>query len=609
MIEQMKMVHIVTSASKKKALLDDVRALGIVHLAEKKSADRNITERFQNLSRVELLLKDYVADKKAAGTVLPDAEFETMYEGVLAAIDRKSEIAQKKNAASAEIERVRAWGDFSPAELKSLQEMDLDFHFYRLDKKACEAAVADENVRLIRLASVDKMDTVAVIGALPLSIQGNEFKIPEKSLTELEAEVKACDAQIAECDAVFTEASQYLPSFQVQMLKTQNAEEYSAVSHTAESDEDFVWMTGYIPEAELDSFKQMAAEKSWAWAAGDPAEDDEHIPTKVKYNKVTRLMKPVFDILGTLPGYREFDISLPFLLFFMLFFAMIIGDAGYGCLFLIGSLVFIAKTRKTNDAVLLLLVLSITTIIWGAVTGTWFGMESAMNVPILKAMVIPSFANYPEYFGVSTTAQQNMIMKFSFSVGAIQMCLACILSIKRKIGEKNLSWVADLGWFIDVVALYFVVLFLVIGQQVNLVPCGIAVGIGFVLVVVFGGMSPDKTFAEGLKAGLADAFTVFLNTISCFGNVMSYIRLFAVGMASLAIAQSFNNMAAGFKGPMIIVAAIIVFIGHLLNIIMGFLSVVVHGVRLNLLEFSGQLGMEWTGVAYDPFKENEKIKK
>ena len=152
-------------------------------------------------------------------------------------------------------------------------------------------------------------------------------------------------------------------------------------------------------------------------------------------------------------------------------------------------------------------------------------------------------------------------------------------------------------------------LYLVIGQQVNLMPVACVVIAGFLLVVLFGGMSPDKSFGQGLKAGLGDAFTVFLNTISAFGNIMSYIRLFAVGMASLAIAQSFNNMALGFKGPLVIAAVLILLIGHGLNIVMGLLSVVVHGVRLNLLEFSGQLGMEWAGIAYDPFKKRDKIKK
>ena len=429
-----------------------------------------------------------------------------------------------------------------------------------------------------------------------------------RSLT-VEQEQRDCAQALADCETFLTQAAAHLPSIHDQMLKTQNAAEYSAVSNTSQSQDGLVWLSGYLPAADADGFKKAAAEAHWAWAMEDPAADDDKVPTKVKYNKVTRLMIPVFDILGTVPGYREYDISFWFLGFFTLFFAMIIGDAGYGCLFLLAALALTVKNKKASTAVQLLWVLSIATIIWGALTGTWFGLEQAMNVPFLKRLVIPTFANYPAYFNVSTTTQQNTIMKFCFILGTVQLSLACVMNIRRKLKERDLSWVADLGWLAAIDALYFVVLYLVIGQQVNLIPVACVVIAGFLLVVCFGGMAPDKTFAQGLKAGLGNAFTVFLNTISAFGNIMSYIRLFAVGMASLAIAQSFNNMAFGFKGPLVIAAILILLIGHGLNIVMGLLSVVVHGVRLNLLEFSGQLGMEWAGIAYDPFRKRDKIKK
>ena len=467
----------------------------------------------------------------------------------------------------------------------------------------------DPEIRFVRLASIDKMDTVAVLGTLPATIPAAEFSIPEKGISELTKEIEIAQQEIAACDEVLKKAAVYDSSFQVQMLKAQNAENYSSASETAENDDDFVWISGYLPEDELDKFKTAAKENKWAWAQEDVSEEDTQIPTKVKYGKLSGLIKPVFDILGILPGYRESDISLWFFLFFTLFFAMIIGDAGYGLLILIGTIAYVAKTKKRDNTVYLLFVLSISTIIWGAITGTWFGMEKAMEVPLLKAMVIPNFANYPEYFGVTALTQQNTIMKFSFSIGAIQMALGSLISIKKKIGEKNLSWVADLGWLVAIIAMYMLSLYLVIGEKISVKPVFALIGVAFITVVLFGGMAPDRTFAQGIKAGLADAFTVFLNTISCFGNVMSYIRLFAVGMAGLAISQSFNGIAAGFHGPLIILGVVVVLIGHGLNIIMCFLSVVVHGVRLNVLEFSGQAGLEWTGIAYEPFKENDKIKK
>jgi len=412
-----------------------------------------------------------------------------------------------------------------------------------------------------------------------------------------------------EAEKTLKASSKYINSYQAQLVIAQNTIEYSCASRFAQDEEGLVWMEGYVPTDDFKVFEAAAHANNWAFASEDVIEDDSKVPTKVKYNKLTSLMIPVFDILGTVPGYNEYDISFWFLGFFTLFVAMILGDAGYGAIMLIAAIALNVKTKKLSNPLLLLYVLSVATLIWGSLTGTWFGLEAAMKIPFLKALVIPSFANYPEYFGVTTTQAQNAIMKFCFSVGTIQLALACVMNIKKKLPQKDLSLVADLGWLMAICALYFLVLLLVIGESYNLTLIGIIVAIGFVLVVIFGAMGPGVPFSEGLKAGLAGAFTTFLNTISAFGNVMSYIRLFAVGMASLAIAQSFNDIAFGFNGPLVVIGAVVMIFGHVLNIVMGFLSVAVHGIRLNLLEFSGQLGMEWSGIAYDPFRKMDKIRK
>lgn len=612
MIEKMKVVQVVSTTAGKTALLDGLRELGAVHFSETHSADRACLERFADLSALAMALEDY-ADGPPEQTPLSDAEFQTLYANVSHSIARKKELEAARSSAVTEADKLREWGDFDPAQLHWLAEQGWKLHFYRVDKKTLAALAADPDVRFIKLAPVGKMDTLAVLGPLPPAYSGIEFPLPAKGLAELEQQAADCTSGIAQCDAVLKGAAKYIPSFHQQMLKTQNEVEYSAVSNTAQQDEGLVWLSGYLPESSVAAFKAAAAQHGWAWAMDDPADEDEQVPTKVRYNKLTRLMIPIFDILGTVPGYREYDTSFWFLGFFTLFFAMIIGDAGYGCLFLLCAAGLTLKDKKAGkpagNTALLLWVLSIATIVWGSLTGTWFGLEGAMHVPLLRSLVIPAFANYPEYFNVSTTQQQNTIMKFCFILGTVQLSLACVMNIRRKLKSRDLSLMADVGWLCSICALYFVVLFLVIGAEVDLIPAACAVGVGFVLVVCFGGMSPDKSFSQGLKAGLGNTFTEFLNTISAFGNIMSYIRLFAVGMASLAIAQSFNNMAAGFDGPLLILGALIMLIGHALNIVMGLLSVVVHGVRLNLLEFSGQLGMEWAGIAYDPFKTRDKLKK
>jgi V/A-type H+-transporting ATPase subunit I len=405
MIEKMKVVHIVSSVSKKQEMLSALRDFGVVHLAEKKSADRAYTERFATLSKTATTLKEFAGKDTKQAAVLSDSEFEAMYTDVLDTIDKKTSTIQERGTFASEAERILPWGDFSPAELKELQAAGFDFHFYRLGKNELDEASKDENVKFIRLASVDNMDTIAVLGRLPETIPATELNLPDKGLNELRAEIARCDAEVDACDAKLKEASAYDASFYDQMLKAQNAEMFSSASNTAESDDDFVWLTGYIPADDLDKFKAFASANGLAWAVEDPAEDDEQIPTKVRYSKVTAKIQPLFDILGILPGYNEQDVSLWFLIFFTIFTAMIIGDAAYGCIFLIVAIAATVKFKKVNDAIFLIYILSIATIIWGAITGTWFGAEAAMKTP-LKNLVIPSIANYPEYFGVTSSDQQ-----------------------------------------------------------------------------------------------------------------------------------------------------------------------------------------------------------
>jgi len=162
-----------------------------------------------------------------------------------------------------------------------------------------------------------------------------------------------------------------------------------------------------------------------------------------------------------------------------------------------------------------------------------------------------------------------------------------------------------LGWLSLMGGLFFLVLNLVLGMNLpGFAMILIYAGLGG--IVVFGAQEEGKSFVKGLLGGLGGAFNTFLDAISSFSNIISYIRLFAVGMASIAIASSFNDIAAPMLHGFALPAGILVLIiGHGLNIVMGMLSVIVHGIRLNVLEFSGQLGIEWSGYKYKPFKDKK----
>ena len=608
MIEPMKSVTIVAQAKKRQEMLLALRHAGIIHISQ---LTRSCPESDGIAVKIHSLMSVMNAVADEAGKSARGVKQERLDGQALDSLvcDLEKAISDRKAAEdehlrlSGEISRVEPWGDFDPESVKALAGDGYAFFFYTVDDSVLDAIREDGSVVFVTLRDVNRMKAIAVLGSrLPSRFAAREFTLPQASLTELRSRLAELERTIGEAGRALCDAAKYSDAFKLEVKRLEEASMFERVKATSRDEQDrIVFISGYLPEDRCDDFRSLAKENGWAYLIDDVS-DDEDPPTQLKYKGLIRIIQPIYDILGTVPGYREYDISSWFLLFFSIFFAMIIGDAGYGLIFLLIAVVMNVRAKKCSDANILLYVLSVTTIIYGAVTGTWFGSLAVLEkLPFLQLFIIPSICNYSmELYGIESVYAQNAVMQLCFILGATQLGLACVLNVISKFRVRDLSLLGDIGWLIDVCVLYMMALYLVIGASVNFTVVVIGVVIGFFLVVVFGSQEPGKSFGAGLKSGLGGFFTSFLDTVSCFSNIMSYIRLFAVGMASLAIAQSFNSMA-DMAGP--VFGAVIVVLGTVLNIVMGLLSVIVHGVRLNLLEFSGQLGMEWTGYKYDPFRE------
>lgn len=610
MIVPMKKVSVIVQAHNKHSMLKALRKEGVMHIyTEQVRTERSddLKKRYDELVHIKNALFDLSGGKPSQEQKAVSEEvFVELHDRYHELFAKKVELEEEIAKDNAAIEELRAWGDFNPEDIAQLQGQGVSLAFYTISKKDLKAL--EGKVQYLELAPVGPMQAIAVVNSeLDSSVGATRFILPELGLASLQ-ERNAFDRQcLVEIEADLKEGIAYLDAYQQRLNRSEQEMRYDQVAAASEGGDDLCWITGFLPAPEEKAFSSFASNQGWGYLIEDPS-DEDNPPTQIKYKKGTGIIKPVFDILGTVPGYRENDISLWFLLFFTLFFSMIIGDAGYGLIFLLAAVGLHLKAKKANTMVLLLYVLSVATMVWGSLTGTWFGSKTILeSVPFLQKLVIPSISNYPELFGLDAVSAQNQVMRFCFIIGTVQLSLACVLNIVHKVPNKNLSLFADLGWMIDVLALYFVVLQLVVGQPLQAPIIVGALVVGFLLVVVFGAQGPGIPFGKGLASGLGGFFTTFLNTISCFSNIMSYIRLFAVGMASVAIAQSFNSMASGMMSGFAVVAGVLVLIvGHSLNLVMGLLSVVVHGVRLNLLEFSGQLGMEWTGISYEPFSQTVK---
>ncbi|MDX9914332.1 MAG: ATPase [Sphaerochaeta sp.] len=603
----MKKAYIVIKTAKKRMMLKALGNAGLLHL----ESDIHANEETQQIQkRCDTLLSTISAIVELQGkreqveqrtlSMEASAEIADRYAGL---IDERKRLEEEIAIHKGQVERLSPWGDFDPVQIEQLRQAGIDLHFYTLSKK--DLSALDPAISYLNLAPVGSLEAIATVGVeLPPSAMASELAIPKAGLLDTQRLLETATAKLAETVDTLRGGAIYLTSLKEYHRRLTETRIFEEIANGMEGEEELCWIGGYLPIDQVSSFETIAKSNAWAYALDDVSEEDTP-PTLVRYPKGVGIIKPVFDILGTVPGYSEGDISTWFLLFFTLFFAMIIGDAGYGLIFLLAASAIHFKTKKPTTLVLLIYVLSVATMVWGSITGTWFGSKAILErLPVLQTLVIPSIANYPELFGIDAVTAQNTVMKFCFIVGTVQLSLACTLNVIKKAPHKDLSLMADIGWLVAILALYLVVLQLVIGTLINIQVVFTVVLAGFALVVLFGEQSPGTPIAKGMIKGLGGIFTTFLNTISAFSNIMSYIRLFAVGMASVAIAQSFNAMASSMNSGIAIVAGIVVLvIGHSLNLVMGLLSVVVHGVRLNLLEFSGQLGMEWTGVAYKPFAQ------
>lgn len=627
MITPMKKATVIVLDSRRDEELANLKRLGLLHpdierrsdeRTDQLQADRELVLRAIGvLPSEEQLPADEVPAQPAADAGAPGAgsgeDFEDTLETARAINAAAEHLRGRREALGKiddELSRVAAWGEFDPDEIRGLAERGIEVELFSMAPKDFRK-LAPEGVIVLESGPVAvRFAMVWYNGTHSSGLSADEFaqhpgvqrlRLPDVSPQRLRArreeelaEIRADEKEIA----VFASRRGALQAALEEIERRLTDERVRLGMDTAER---VAYITGYIPADSVDALKRSAANNGWGTLLRDPGPEDP-VPTKIKNPGWVRIIRPIFTLLGVTPGYRERDISFFFLIFFIVFVGMIIGDAGYGAILLVGGLFALAKTRGGNrEGPALLLVLSLSTLAWGAISGNWFGFEPIGETAPFSYLVIPALDSFEPR---STQAVQAVC----FVLAALHLSIAHLWNFAREIREKPaIKAFAQLGWLSVVLALYMLVVSLFLGQSFP--PYGMwMIGAGLAAVFIFGGQSEDVGFVGGIGRGLAGAFTTVFDVISAFSDVISYIRLFAVGLASVAIAQAFNEMAAsvGGGGVGIALAIVVLLFGHTLNLIMGGLAVVVHGVRLNLLEFSGHLGMEWTGIEYQPFSDKNR---
>ena len=604
MIVKMKKVLILTLVKYQRDAIEVLRELGVIHInfCNKVSESlEKVVETRRILIQAFSLLKDDCEVK-----VLSSSN-ENFLEVAKSIVNLSAEIKDLKNIQQSLLKKrdiISCWGNFSIDLVNKLRDSNIYVQFFKsgIDEYRKLLVSSEIKVAIIRNVkgiiyfiaindSMQKIDTVEEYNFdFDLDFIENKLRVVseilDQKLTQLSVLNKYRDVlkdKIREYDQI-VEFEQVITDMDVE-------------------NDNFVYITGFLPEDNQELLKNATLEGKFVVQFADP---DDDVPTYIKRKGIAKLAKPIFDVLDTIPGYKERDVSCVFMLFFFIFFGMIIGDAAYGVIFLIIGIILslnnLVKNKPLTSIHALVFYLSASAIIYGSMTGTWFGSSPFFIelFPILKSFKL-------EYLtGKSST--QN-IMFVCFTIGLLQILLARMWNFIQKVKEKPyIHSIAQIGWVIVISGLYYLVLNLILGKDRFPMHSFVynTIYIGVILVFIFEKQDGSNFFRCILKS-FGGIIEQFLATVSGFADIISYIRLFAVGLAGLAISDSFNSMSASLLKSsnigFIISGILVMLFGHILNITLSLLSVVVHGVRLNMLEFSNHLGQEWNGSFYRPFRK------
>lgn len=503
--------------------------------------------------------------------------------------------AVEKQSLDQIIAKYLPFGDFNPESATELIAKGVKIRLF-----SAPAKTIVEGINSDAICNILQSDAEGVFGVLigdgDLPQGAIEVPLPVETLARTIERVDACVGRMSQAVNKLVELQRHLAGIENELKsRVQSTESVVVLENMQNLGEGVVYLTGFIPARRNDLIVGIAKQNGWGVVIRNP-EEGEMVPTLLEPPKLFRPITKLFGMLGILPAYNETDVSVPFFIFFSLFFAMLIGDAGYGLIILLLALFANKKLKKADkltpyvkSVLTMMYVFAGSTVFYGVLSGTYFGIPQTALPEVLK------------FKSVSWLGKQDNIMQLCLTIGALHLVIARAWNAVVLFPSKKL--LAEVGWCGVIVSMYCLVCGIII-QGFTTPSWNTYLLIVSALLILFFMLDKSELKENGVSLGMLP-----LNIISCMGDIISYIRLFAVGLASVKVAENFNLIASGLEMSLIIkipVMILILLLGHGVNFIMGALSVLVHAVRLNTLEFSSAKGVSWSGVAYKPFRIDKK---
>ena len=620
MIVKMSRYDFVLLSSQSEDFVARLRELGLVDITttgwEPREQDRQLVSDIEHYRKAIDALEEFSESERLIADVEPYASGREAYEAYAEAAQRKAALMGEAARLEKLAEELEPWGEFSAESRELLAESGVILRYF-----TTQTATFDEN-----LAAWSEQHTVAEINRTAsvvyfvvvasaddeIMLDAQEIRVP---LTDYRAAKRDAESNIKQADELDYDFSRCVKSLDA--IKSEFAEltcrlQNVKIRGTAQeaADGELVVMEGWAEEDKSSLVDKLLDEyPNVIYLKSKPTEEDD-TPVKLKNNRFARL----FELIGgmyALPKYGTLDLTPFFAPFYMLFFAICLNDAGYGAiLFALGLGLFFKGGQAMRQASILTMVCGGATTLFGLYTGSLFGMS------------IPDMLGYESIAESPFLDFQNDFFSLALALGVVQILFGMLLNICFKARYFGITSVfAQLGWFIVLLAgciagglpmlnENWVIPFFTTSSPAFYV----ALGVGAVLMLLLSDIKRNPIL--NLASGLWDTYN---NVTGLLSDVLSYIRLFAIGLSGGVLAQVFNSLALGLTGLdsgigefgvgtifQILGATAILLVGHGINLFMSSISSFVHPMRLTFVEFYKNAGFEMGTRSFEPLTNNEK---
>ncbi|MBR4980002.1 MAG: ATPase V [Bacteroidales bacterium] len=583
--------------------LKKLQELGVMDITRSsKPASAASKHLFSDISRYSASLKslnqikkEYAAAHSEKAAEVTDAE--TAVKKCESLIKQRRELKAQIAELNVSYKEALPWGDFSEDTIEKIKSLSLTPHFISLQKKKFDPSLKEKYPLQIISETQDKVYFV-ILTEPDQTIKGKfkEVQTPQRCASEIEGEIKQLKEQYKKAtdDLISLTSATDSISEKIKSLSAEADLFLAKEGSTKKAEQTLEVFTGFAPTECTETITNALEDES-VYYIKEEAKLEDNPPISLRNNRFTRMFAILTDMYGR-PAYNEFDPTPYISVFFLLFFAMCMGDAGYGVLLIIIAML-LRKSQGTKEYAPLVMTLGIATVVVGFLLHTFFGID------ISQASWVPEGAK--KFMITGKIAGYDSQMVLALAIGVLHICIAMV--VKAIYATKKNGFANSLGtwgWTLLIVGGVITGAIALAGVIDRSLTKTIVIIIGIISALgIFLLNNLHRNPLKNIGSGLWETY----NTVTgLLGDVLSYIRLYALGLAGGMLGAAFNQLggmvlgdSTGFSAMWIFFIIIVVF-GHVLNLAMCCLGAFVHPLRLNFLEFFKNSGYEGSGKTYKP---------